>query len=311
MMEETNDKPSILVMMSTYNGEKYIREQIDSIMHQKVEADITLRIRDDGSQDDTCLEIEKLMTAYPGKIELIKGENKGYNASFFELINMASGYEFYSISDQDDVWLEDKLQVAIDKLSNANLSMPLLYASTSFLVEDNLLPYGTTRKREREFSIYNTIIQNICPGHTQVLNEALLKLIQGNVDAKRIYVYDSWICNIAMLYGKIVFDNDSHTYYRQHRANQLGYGKGWRGQLLTSMKHADSGDGTKYRNQVAYFLEKNQNELMKQGYYKEIYRFVNSNNIIKKVRYVLTGKLFRQKKMETIAFYIAVILGKF
>lgn len=310
-MELLGNKPSILVMMSAYNGQKYIKEQIDSIMNQKVDAELKLIVRDDGSSDNTCSEIEKLKLDYPGRIELIKGENKGYNGSFFELINTAKDYDFYSFSDQDDVWIENKLQTAISMLTNENMSAPLLYASTSFLVEDDLVPYGTTRKKEREFSIYNTIIQNICPGHTQVMNTELLTLLKEKIDTKRVYVYDSWICNMAMLYGKIVFDNESHTYYRQHRANQLGYGKGRIGQLLTSIKHGDSGDGVKYRGQIKYFLEKNEKALIKQGLHKEINKFISSKSILQKIRYSFTGKLYRQKKIETIVFYLAVILGKF
>lgn len=310
-MTSFENRQSILVMMSTYNGEKYLEQQIESIMNQLVDADIMLRIRDDGSKDGTCEIIERLIEKYPEKIELIKGINKGYNASFFDSINKAEGYDFYSISDQDDVWLNDKLQIAIDKLRKEDMTKPLLYASTSFLVEDNLIPYGTTRKKEREFSIYNTVIQNICPGHTQVMNNALLKLVQGNIDTSRLYVYDSWICNVAMLYGKILFDNESHTYYRQHRANQLGYGKGKIGQIITSMKHADKGDGCKYRRQIAYFSEKNKIKLVENGYYEEIYKFLSANNLIYKLGFTINSKLYRQKKMETLAFRIAVLFGKY
>lgn len=301
----------ILVMMSTYNGEKYIYPQIESIMNQKTNADIVLRIRDDGSKDNTCIEIERIMRRYPGKIELIRGENKGYNGSFFELINGASEYDYYSISDQDDIWLEDKLQMAINYMENGDNSIPLLYASTSYLVGDDLKPYGTTRKKEREFTLYNTIIQNICPGHTQVFNNALLSKIQGALDTSRIYVYDSWICNIAMLYGKILYDNNSYTYYRQHRDNQFGARKGSMGQLLASVKRSTIGDGFKYRNQIEYFVELNKEELEKQGYYEELLKFISIQSNASRCRYILRGKLYRQKTIETIAFYVSVFLGKY
>lgn len=310
-MTSTYKKQSILILLSTYNGEKYIEQQIESIMKQNVDAKILLRIRDDGSKDNTCKIIDKIIKKYPNEIELIMGENKGYNASFFELINSAHGYDYYSISDQDDVWMKDKLQIALNFLNEEKSCLPLLYASTSFLTEDDLIPYATTRKRKREFSIYNTIIQNICPGHTQVFNNELLKLIQGSIDTKRIYVYDSWICNIAQLYGKIVFDNESHTYYRQHRSNQLGYGKGLLGQIIMSTKHAIKGDGWKYREQIAYFSEKNKNKLVKMGFYDEIYKFLSANTLIRRLIFFISNKFYRQKGMETLAFRIAVLIGKY
>lgn len=306
-----NEKQSVLVLMSSYNGEKYIEGQIESIMNQKVDSELHLRIRDDGSKDKTCEIIEKISRKYLGKIELINGENKGYNASFFELLNGASGYDFYAISDQDDIWMQDKIQIAMNILTTSNESGPLLYASTSFLVEDDLNPYGTTRKKERDFSIYNTIIQNICPGHTQVLNNELLSIIQGDIDTKRIYVYDSWICNMAMLYGKILFDNEPHTFYRQHRGNQLGYGKGRIGRILTSVKHADAGDGLKYRRQIEYFCEQNKKMLVDNNCYCELTRFINANSFRNRLVFAIKNKFYRQSMFESVVFRVAVLIGKY
>ena len=177
------DLPVVCVMMSTYNGEKYIEEQIRSIIKQKTDANVYIKIRDDGSTDGTCDIIEKLTVEYPNRIELQKGHNIGYNASFFRLLCEAEGYDYYAISDQDDVWLKDKLETAIYCLEQeTEKDIPLLYASTSYLVRDDLVPYGTTRKQERPFAIYNTIIQNICPGHTQVMNNQLLNMVRDNLD---------------------------------------------------------------------------------------------------------------------------------
>ena len=308
---DSKDK-KILVLMSTYNGEKYIEEQIRSIIKQKTDANVYIKIRDDGSTDGTCDIIEKLTVEYPNRIELQKGHNIGYNASFFRLLCEAEGYDYYAISDQDDVWLKDKLETAIYCLEQeTEKDIPLLYASTSYLVRDDLVPYGTTRKQERPFAIYNTIIQNICPGHTQVMNNQLLNMVRDNLDVSRIYVYDSWIMNMAMLYGKILFDNESHTLYRQHSGNQLGSGRGAFGQLISSLKKTSTGDGRKYKEQIMYFVQKNGAELAKKGCFNELKRFIDADTLLKRLKYSLTGKLYRQKKQETFAFYLAVILGKY
>ena len=306
-----SEKKRILVMMSTYNGEKYLQEQIDSILNQNTEHEVRLRIRDDGSQDGTCEIIEDYISRYPFQIELIRGENQGYNASFFSLIHNAEGYDYYSISDQDDVWLEDKLQTACNAIDENNHNTPVLYASTSYLVHDDLKPYGATRKKERELSMYNTIIQNICPGHTQVLNNALVDLLKGEIDASRIYVYDSWIQNVANLYGTIAFDNKPHTYYRQYEGNQLGSGAGMIGQLLSSGRRANKDDGRKYRRQIEYFLEIYEEKLKKEGYYSEINDFVAARMFAKKCKYLMKSKLYRQNRFETIAFRLAVLMNKY
>lgn len=304
-------KEGILVLLSSYNGEAYIESQIMSIINQKINCEVNIRIRDDGSCDNTCIIIEKLMEQYPERIELIRGDNIGYNKSFFELFNNTSGYKYYAISDQDDIWLENKLQVALEWMNKEDYEQPLLYASTSYLVKDDMIPYGTTRKKIREFSVYNTIIQNICPGHTQVMNNSLLDLLKNDIDTSQIYVYDSWITNMAMLYGKILFNNKPYTLYRQHLKNQLGYGKGMLGQVMSSVKRTQKGDSKKYKKQIQYFFEKNRTMLEEKGFFDELYKFLDSEKVIDRVKYMFTGKLYRQKKIESLAFYIANVLGKF
>lgn len=299
----------ILVLLSSYNGEKYIKDQILSILNQEIDCKVDIRIRDDGSKDNTCEIVEELIVEYPERIQLIRGENIGYNGSFFELIKGAEGYKYYSISDQDDVWLKNKLQVAKAWLDKEKSDIPLLYASTSYLVYDDMKPYGNTRKKLREFSIYNTIIQNICPGHAQVFNNELLKLLQEDIDVSQIYVYDSWITNVAMLYGKILFNNESFTLYRQHQKNQLGYGKGVFGRLMSSMNRTKTNDGKKYRKQITYLYEKYKDKFMEIEASKEIERFINSNRFVTRIGYLFFGKLHRQKRFETVAFYLAVCMG--
>ena len=207
--------------------------------------------------------------------------------------------------------MPDKLQIACDAIDKINENIPVLYASTSYLVHDDLKPYGTTRKKMRKFSLYNTIIQNICPGHTQVMNNNLIELLHINLDTTRIYVYDSWITNVANLYGKVLFDNHSHTYYRQYEGNQLGSGTGKIGQLFASVKRTSTGDGLKYRKQIEYFVDMNSNQLKRKGVYDEINRFLKADSFVKKICYLISSKLYRQTKIETIAFKTAVLFNKY
>ena len=116
---------------------------------------------------------------------------------------------------------------------------------------------------------------------------------------------------MAILYGKVYFDEQPHTYYRQHRGNQLGAGANMFSQLLTSAKSIKKGDGLKYRQQIIYFLECNSEELKQQGIFEEIAKFVNADTFYKKCIYLPTSKLYRQKWHETIAFRLAVLFGKY
>lgn len=302
----------LLVLMSSYNGDKYIREQIESIIKQKTEMSIKIRIRDDGSTDQTIVCIKQLQKMYPNCIELIEGFNVGYNASFFELIWGANGFDYYAFCDQDDIWLEDKIQVACEWFEKfIPTGEPGLYSGTSLLVKEDKIPYGITREQKRDFTIYNTLVQNICPGHNQFFNDELLQLIKQCKSISNIYVYDSWVINTAMLYGKIVFNNTPYTLYRQHVANQLGAGKNCLGRLKNSMKHLSHNDGRKYRKQIEAFADENRKALIQIGAYDEVLKLLGATSFLKRIKYSLTMKFYRQSRIETIAFKLAFIIGKF
>ena len=128
-------KNEILVLMSTYNGEKYITEQIESIENQKLDIPLNILVRDDGSKDNTVNILNKLNEKYKN-IKVLQEENIGCNASFFKLFKIAEGYKYYAISDQDDIWLEDKLQRGINKIRKENIFIPILYGSCSYLMDN-------------------------------------------------------------------------------------------------------------------------------------------------------------------------------
>ena len=301
----------LLVMMSVYNGQEYIEAQIKSIMEQKTSHEILLRIRDDGSKDNSRQVIESLIDKYPGRIELVVGENIGSNASFFKLIDLAEKYDYYAISDQDDVFLPEKYEIACNRLAKEDNSIPLLFSATSYLVKNDMIPFGETRKKERELTIYNTVIQNICPGHNQVFNNALLSLLKKINSPSKIYVYDMWIANIAMLYGKIIFLNYPVTYYRQHDRNLMGAKKGKVGKLIMSYRRLIAGDGKRTREQLKYFLKENKEKLEQEGYFEEINAFLNAKTVSQRIKYVSHSKLYRQSYLETVAFKLAVIVGRY
>lgn len=302
-------KNNILVLLSSYNGEKYIKEQIDSILNQETDYEVDLLVRDDGSKDTTREILEQYVALYPDRVRVIYGDNMGYVGSFFELIRNAEGHKYYALSDQDDVWLKDKLDVAIKMCEKRNTDKPLLYGSSSLLVNTNLEPFGETQKELKKITFFNTVIQNILPGHTQVFNDALCQLLKKKIDYKKIYVHDSWITNIGVIYGEVLFDNNSHTLYRQHGANEVGFGKGIIGWIKERMKRIKKQDNTKYANQISYLYEKCEQDLP-MNMKKELQRFLKSQkNIFTRIAYMFVTKFYRQRKFENILFRLLYIAG--
>lgn len=115
---------SVAILLSTYNGEKYIKEQMDSLLAQTY-PNIKIYIRDDCSTDNT---LEILKTYEDDRIVLIEGEkNLGYPGGFYELLRRCDEEDFYSFCDQYDVWLPEKIERAVDKLKDMNEATPNLY----------------------------------------------------------------------------------------------------------------------------------------------------------------------------------------
>lgn len=302
-----NDMNRVLVLMSTYNGENYIREQIDSILNQQESAD--LLIRDDGSKDHTIEIVKEYVQTYD-TIRLIEGENVGVIDSFFSLLKEAKGYEYYAFSDQDDIWMKDKLSVAVQHLDTLDQTRPALYASCSLLVDNELKGNDTTQIDRRGLTFNNVIIQNLMPGHAQVFNQQLVDFVNAHpVDTSKVVVHDFWLALLGITFGTIYFDNTYHTYYRQHGNNEIGYGHGPFGWLTERVKrvfHAKAKEIT-VQDQLFYDTFKDQlSEAQKQ----ELSSLLNSQrNIFTRTRYLCHAQVYRQRKVETLLFYLLYLLG--
>ena len=129
------NKNSFLVLMSTYNGERYLESQVKSIMAQE-DVKVHLLIRDDGSKDNTIKLLDYLACQYDN-LTYVKAENIGFVHSFNKLVTMAfnSQYAYYAFVDQDDVWHKDKLKNALQYLEQQQETMPSLFCSNSTLID--------------------------------------------------------------------------------------------------------------------------------------------------------------------------------
>lgn len=210
----------VQVLLSSYNGERYIREQIDSILAQK-NVIVELLVRDDGSQDGTRTILAEYQKNYKN-IHIVYAENVGVVKSFFSLVNQVKEAEYIAFADQDDVWLPDKLIRAVTLLEKEEKDSPLVYCSAKQLVDENLnpIPAAMTYKNVRtEFG--NALVENMCTGCTCVINHKLLELIQGKMPDFTV-MHDFWIYLVGTCFGKVIYDEQSYILYRQHGKNELG-----------------------------------------------------------------------------------------
>lgn len=218
------------VLMSTYNGKKYLREQLDSILQQDCEkkelAALQLLVRDDGSTDGTQDILQEYALKYPEKIQWFQGKNCGVIQSFFELLKKAGKADYYAFSDQDDCWMAEKMSCAVQVMERKGKNIPFLYCCRPKLVDAELNSIPSVAKRSpMRPSFGNALIENIVTGCTAVLNDALRTLLVFRFP-KFTVMHDRWFYLVASCFGKVYYDETPHICYRQHAGNVVGINSG-------------------------------------------------------------------------------------
>ena len=212
----------ILVLMSAYNGEKYIREQLDSLFAQKgVEASVL--VRDDGSSDSTLAILEEYKAKYP--LDYFTGENLKPAKSFMYLLFHAPDCDYYAFCDQDDVWDSGKLLAAVAALSRTN--KPAMYYCAMTVTDDRLNPTGSYFRPEA----YSRSLTASClfgdeiAGCTMAFNRTLLQELR-RYEPNYLTMHDGWVHRVCLAVGGEVFaDSTPYILYRQHGGNTVGMGK--------------------------------------------------------------------------------------
>lgn len=213
-------QPAVCVLMSTYNGEKYLRQQIDSLYAQKG-VDLTITARDDGSTDSTLQILDK-NTAEHGCFSWYANGHLGSARSFLDLIDRSPDADYYALCDQDDVWDDDKLKSAVDMLEETDSNRPALYYSNLRVVDEDLSFHRNAHSRPWVMkSRYSALADVAATGCTMVFNKALRDLLKARMP-EACKMHDEWIFLVCSFFGTVVYDFEPHISYRQHGSNVLG-----------------------------------------------------------------------------------------
>ena len=209
--------------MSTYNGEQFLAEQIDSIQQQTFK-DWQLLIRDDGSSDQTP-EIIKSFVAQDPRIVFINEhdrENFGVIKNFFTLIKHDKA-DYYFFSDQDDVWLEDKLETMLAAARQYPDQLPLMVYTDLCVVDQNLQVMNQSMIRSQSHHANTELVQelteNTVTGGVAMINHALAERWRT---LDNIIMHDWYLAVLATAIGKLVYIDQPGELYRQHDNNVLG-----------------------------------------------------------------------------------------
>lgn len=211
-----NQLPLISIAMATYNGAKYIGEQLDSIIHQTY-TNIEIVIVDDCSKDDTVAVIEQYQEQYPFIYLHINEQNSGVTVTFEHAISKCTG-EFIAISDQDDIWELNKLEILLNEIGEHDA----VY-SNSLLVDANgqslNKSFTTIMNMKSYYSGAPFLLSNSVPGHTILMKQGF---VQNILPFPPKMLFDLWIGFCAAGNNGIKFVNKTLVKYRQHETNTIG-----------------------------------------------------------------------------------------
>jgi glycosyltransferase involved in cell wall biosynthesis len=219
-----NNSPSVCLLMTTFNGEKYLAEQLQSIENQ-THKNWRLIISDDGSIDNT-LTIAKDFQRKWGhdRLEIRQGPQQGFCQNFLSMacdVNVKA--DFYAFSDQDDVWLSDKLDRAVAYFNNNEESqLPRAYGGRTQIVDENLNPLGFSPEFTLPRSFRNALVQSIAGGNTMMFNQAAKALLE-QAGLQKVVSHDWWLYQLVKGAGGIFYyDPQPSLLYRQHNHAAIG-----------------------------------------------------------------------------------------
>ena len=260
---------NICVIMSTYNGERYIEKQLDSIFQSNILHEVVLYVRDDGSKDSTIDILNQYAIKHNVQIEVSKGQNVGSADSFLMALRGAPRADYYAFCDQDDFWVEGKLFAAVKQIDITN--QPVLWCSDYQVTDSDLNVLIPSSLKQPVQDSARAVFYNNVPGCTMVFNWALMQELR-KVNISKIRMHDIMTINVALITGKVIFDKTPYVLYRQHENNVLGYshkkiqiGK-WTKDKLELLRNKEDYSTAEYAQAVLNAFETQMSEKQKEEY---------------------------------------------
>jgi glycosyltransferase involved in cell wall biosynthesis len=305
-------KDRVAVVLSSYNGERYLAEQLESIVSQEG-VDVTLLVRDDGSRDSSTSIVEAFASRYDN-VKLIRGDNRGVTGSFFAALAQAENTsDYFAFSDQDDVWEQGKLAKGVAALrAERDTSVPSLYFSKLEVVDEQLRHIAYTRRIFRDISFKNALFQNIVTGCTVVMNRPARDIVLSAGQADSILIHDWWCYLAISALGRVIFDDKSAIKYRQHGRNQVGARMSFFGRVRSRYERTFRGlNGRFPSEQNKLFLD-----LYGQRLSDEQRRFMEFTLAAKRrLRHRITlawsSEILMQTRLENALTRVGILLNRF
>ncbi|WP_236267034.1 glycosyltransferase family 2 protein [Pseudomonas simiae] len=301
----------VVVLMCTYNGQAFLAEQLDSFERQ-THSNWTLMVSDDGSQDGTLSLLEDYGRRWGhARLGIMMGPKRGYAANFLSLTYRVDDADFFAWSDQDDIWSEDKLEVALAWLRTVPTHVPALYCGRTQLISETGVHLGYSPRFRLAPGFGNALVQSIAGGNTMVFNKAARALLcEAGYDLS-VPAHDWWLYQlISGAGGRVHYDPQPKMKYRQHAENVIGSNAGWAARLVR-LRMVFQGRFHEWNDQNIRDLDAMQHRLCKQNQGTlECFKQARTQTVFRRISGVWLAGLYRQTLLGNLGLLLATIMKK-
>jgi glycosyltransferase involved in cell wall biosynthesis len=310
-MLDTQSNPCVTILLATYNGERFLEEQLDSYAAQSHQ-NWRLVVSDDGSTDGTMRILKNYQAKWgSSRMEIRTGPRVNFRKNFLSMMcDPSIRSDFYAFSDQDDVWLPEKLAVAVAFLSQQDDAMPHVYGGRTIYTDEKLNEIGLSPEFCYPRSFRNALVQSIAGGNTMVFNGAAKELLE-RAGVRQIISHDWWVYQLVEGFGgRVHFDLTPYILYRQHPGALVGANTSLRAVLVRFLMLIQgkfkewNTINTSSLLEVEHLLLPHNVDII-----REFLR-LRDGHIIERIRMIGVCGLFRQGWHGNLSLLVAVFLKK-
>lgn len=302
----------LVVLMTTFNGRRYLEAQLESIAAQQWPA-IDLVVSDDGSTDGTLDVLRRWQSEWTkGNLDLRAGPRTGFAANFRSLIaDPRIDAEYIAFADQDDIWDTDKTAAAVKALSTVAPGKPALYCSRTRLIDEEGRDIGRSPLFVRPPSFRNSIVQSIGGGNTMLMNRSAFEALSESARRTSFVTHDWWTYILVTgIGGIVVYDPVPHVGYRQHSGNQIGNNMSLKAKLVRAYLLLEGRFAAWNATNLAALSMCD--DLLEEEAKRIVGEFasIRQKSLRRRLRGLHRLGVYRQTALSNIALYVAAMIGK-